>query len=71
VLGNLPSEAGRRALLRALREDASALVREAAAWALARAHATEPGVAPALEAAARREPEAWARAGIEASRRDP
>lgn len=55
VLGNHPSEAGKRALLRALDEDASALVREAAAWGLARGHGDETPVRGRLEAARRRE----------------
>lgn len=55
VLGNAPSESGRGALLRALDEDASALVREAAAWGLARGHGEESSVRMKLEAARTRE----------------
>jgi len=52
VLGNgEPSDEGRGVLLRALRDDPSPIVRETAAWALARAHAT-PDVRRAIEAAA-------------------
>ena len=51
VLGNRPSEAGLAALGRALAADPSPLVREAAGWALARAHGDEPGTLPALERA--------------------
>ena len=52
ALGNVPSEAGRRALLRALTFDPAPLVREAAGWALSRAHIADAGVRPALERAA-------------------
>jgi hypothetical protein len=62
---------GRRALLRALGFDPAALVREAAAFALARAHRGEEGVATALDLAVRREPgdraPAALRAAIEAA----
>ena len=51
VLGNRPSEAGHRALTRALAEDPSPLVREAAAWGLARGHGDEPGTLEAVERA--------------------
>ncbi len=64
ALGNLPSEAGRVALLEALAGDPSALVREAAGSALAAAHAADQGVRSALERAAASEPEAWARAAL-------
>ncbi len=54
VLGNLPSEEGRGALLRAL-EDPLPTVREAAAWSLARAHgasgSADAGVPAALDRA--------------------
>lgn len=56
ALGNRPTDAGRRALLHALGFDPAALVREAAAWALARAHLSDQGVAEALDRAVRREP---------------
>jgi epoxyqueuosine reductase len=64
ALAHAPSEAGRGALLRALSFDPSAVVREAAGWALARAHALDQGVRPALEAAATREPDPQARAEL-------
>ena len=67
ALGNAPSERGARALLRALTFDPAALVREAAAWALARAHAHEPGVRAAVETAARSEPDAAAQAAMRGS----
>lgn len=77
VLGNVPSEEGRVALLRALRSDPAPLVREAAAWGLARAHGAEPGTRAALEQALRSEPEPAAQADMRRSleeadgRRDP
>ncbi len=49
VLGNHPREGGREALLAALEGDPSPVVREAAAWALHRAHGEERGVRAALE----------------------
>jgi len=55
VLGNRPSDAGRRALLRALSFDPSALVRESAAWGLAQGHGQDAEARAALEAAAARE----------------
>ena len=58
VLGNHPSEEGREALLHALSFDPRALVREAAAWGLARGHAPDRGVPEALEAARSREDDA-------------
>ncbi len=61
ALASAPSDAGRRALLRALTFDPAAVVREAAGWALARAHASDAGVRGALEEAARREPDATAK----------
>lgn len=67
VLGNRPSEAGRAALLRAL-EDGEPLVRAASAWALARAHGREAGVAAALEAAAGREVDPGAAADLARTR---
>lgn len=53
VLGNRPTEAGRRALLRALSFDPSSLVREAAAWGLSRGHGRDAAARTALEDAAR------------------
>jgi epoxyqueuosine reductase len=64
ALGNLPSDEGRRALLEALTFDPSALVREASAWALARAHGGDGTAKDALERAGEREPEAWAQSAI-------
>jgi epoxyqueuosine reductase len=64
VLGNLPSETGRAALLEALSFDPSSLVREAAHWALARGHAADAGVRADLERAARDEPEPTAAAAM-------
>jgi epoxyqueuosine reductase len=66
VLGNLPSEAGRAALLTAL-GDAAPLVREAAAWALRRGHRADEGVPAALERALRAEADPLARVGMERS----
>ena len=54
VLGNRPSDAGRVALLRVLRDDPSPVVREAAAWGLERGHREDAGVPEALDAARRR-----------------
>jgi epoxyqueuosine reductase len=64
ALGNAPQEGGRRALLHALSFDPSALVREAAAWGLARGHGADTGVRAALDGALRREPDPAARAGM-------
>jgi epoxyqueuosine reductase len=64
VLGQNPSEEGRGALLRALSFDPSSVVREAAAWGLARGHGAERGSAEALERAAAREGDPAARAEI-------
>ena len=64
VLGNRPTEAGREALLEALRGHSSPVVREAAAWALARGHARDPGVSGELASALQRETQAQARAGM-------
>lgn len=64
ALGNLPSDGGRRALLRALTFDPAALVREAAAWSLARAHGSDAGVRGDLERAIEREPDAAAQAAM-------
>jgi epoxyqueuosine reductase len=65
VLGNVPSEGGRRALLRALGGDPAPSVREAAGWALARAHGSERGTRAAIEAARAREADAGACADLE------
>jgi epoxyqueuosine reductase len=65
ALGNLPSDAGRRALLKALSFDPAPLVREAAAWSLSHAHRTDAGVPRALERAARSEADADCRVRLE------
>jgi len=64
VLGNRPSDAGRRALLHALSFDPSEIVREAAAWSLARAHGEDREARDAVERAAGREASEGARAEI-------
>lgn len=64
ALGNMPSDAGQRALLRALDFDSSALVREAAAWALSKAHGADAVTKAALEKASITEPEAATRSAI-------
>jgi epoxyqueuosine reductase len=64
VLGNRPSEEGQLALLAALTFDSSAVVREAAGWALGRGHGEEPGTVAALERALTREPDPKAHAGL-------
>lgn len=68
ALGNVPSDRGRHALLKALSFDPAALVREAAAWSLARAHASDAGVCDELDLALRREPDEAARAAMRAWR---
>ncbi|MCC6406339.1 MAG: tRNA epoxyqueuosine(34) reductase QueG [Planctomycetes bacterium] len=65
ALGNVPSERGRDALLDALASDPAPVVREAAAWALAHAHADDAGVRPALDAARTRESDPAARRGMD------
>ncbi|MBL8858209.1 MAG: tRNA epoxyqueuosine(34) reductase QueG [Planctomycetes bacterium] len=64
ALGHRPSEAGRRALLKALSFDPSALVREAAGWGLARGFGAEESARLALEQAARAEPDPGQRAHL-------
>lgn len=61
VLGNLPTAAGESVLLEALSFDASAIVREAAAWALATGYAR----GDAVERARQVEPDPQARSGME------
>ncbi|MFN0242715.1 MAG: tRNA epoxyqueuosine(34) reductase QueG [Planctomycetota bacterium] len=61
VLGNQPSERGRRALLHALTFDPSVVVREASAWALSRAHGGDAGVKDQIARAGERETDAAAR----------
>lgn len=68
ALGNVPSDAGRRSLLRALTFDPSALVREAAAGSLARAHGDDAESRQGLEVAAASDPDAPCRAAIAAWR---
>ena len=68
VLGNRPSEEGRIALLHSLEGDASPIVREASAWALARGHGKHAGVLPALDRALAREDDPAAQAGMHSSR---
>jgi epoxyqueuosine reductase len=67
VLGNLPSDAGRGALELAL-ADPAPTVREAAYWALARAHRDERGVPAALERTLAAESEPATRSGMQRSR---
>jgi epoxyqueuosine reductase len=64
VLGNAPSERGRRALLRALSFDPSALVREAAGWSLARAHGADLDAREQIERAAARDPDPATRGAL-------
>lgn len=68
VLGNVPSEAGKRALLRALTFDPSTLVRESAAWSLAHGHGQDAEARAALERAASTETDAAAKANLERHR---
>lgn len=55
AMASRPGESTLRSLLDALRLDPSSVVREAAAWSLARAHRGDRGVSEALERAAARE----------------
>jgi epoxyqueuosine reductase len=66
ALGNGPQEGGAEALGAALL-DPSPVVREAAGWALGRGYGRDRGVAQRLAAAARRESDPAARAGLEAA----
>lgn len=54
ALGNAPTDEGLAALREAIEADDSPLVREAAAWALARGHADDRGTRAAVERAAGR-----------------
>lgn len=63
VLGNRPSEEGRKALAEA-GSDPSPVVREAAFWALARGHARETGVPGMLDRLAAAEVDPIAKAGM-------
>jgi epoxyqueuosine reductase len=64
VLGNRPSDHGRLALLRALTFDPSEIVREAAAWSLARGHGDDLQTKAALDRAGEQDPSEAARAAI-------
>jgi epoxyqueuosine reductase len=64
-LARYPSDAGRSALLAALADDPSPVVRETAYWSLSRAHGADAGVAGALERARLREDDGEARARME------
>jgi epoxyqueuosine reductase len=68
VLGNRPSELGRRALLVTLSDALSATLREAAAGALALGHGADADARAALEQAAARELDPVTRAAIESWR---
>ncbi|MCZ6598081.1 MAG: tRNA epoxyqueuosine(34) reductase QueG, partial [Planctomycetota bacterium] len=68
VLGNRPSEAGGEALRKALAQDPSSLVREAAAWGLTRGHGTDAGTREALERAMAAEIDPEAGSGMRRSR---
>lgn len=61
VLGNLPSDEGREALITALERDPAPEVRSAAGWALAHGHAEDAGTSSAIGRACRLEPDAEAR----------
>lgn len=65
VLGNRPSDAGHRALLRALTFDPSAVVREAVAWGLARGYREEARTREALDRARVGDPNPSVRRGVE------
>lgn len=67
ALARHPSERGAAALLRALSFDPSALVREAASWALLRAHGTASASRAAVALALARETDAAARADMRRS----
>jgi epoxyqueuosine reductase QueG len=67
ALGNVPSEAGRVALLEALSFDPAQVVRESAAWALLRGHGHEAPVRAAVERAFAREGDDGARSSIQRS----
>ncbi len=67
VLGNLPSDAGRESLLRALEFDTSPVVRASAGWALREGYRADEGVRRALELAQARETDDEARFVLEQS----
>jgi len=68
ALAESPSEEGRTALVQALVEDESAIVREAAGWSLANAHAGDAGTKDALDTALARAELPDERAGLADSR---
>ena len=67
VLGNRPTDRGLQALLGALASDPSALVREAAGWALARGHRGDAGARRALDRSLTRDPAPEVREGLRRS----
>jgi epoxyqueuosine reductase len=67
VLGNAPADGAEGALLRALSFDPSAVVREAAGWALLRGYGDAAGLRARVADAARSEPDPGARAELERS----
>ena len=64
ALGNHPSDEGQAALGAALEDDPSPIVREAAAWGLARAHGSDGTTRAALERALSREVNDQAQSGM-------
>ncbi len=64
TLASLRSDAGRKALVRALAGDPSPVVRAACGWALGHGHRADAGIREALEAAHAREPDPAARADL-------
>ncbi|MCP3916408.1 MAG: tRNA epoxyqueuosine(34) reductase QueG [bacterium] len=67
VLGNAPTDAGHRALLKLISRDLDWIVREAATWALARGHMKDAETRARLARALRNETHDEARAGMRAS----
>ncbi|MFT5286529.1 MAG: epoxyqueuosine reductase [Planctomycetota bacterium] len=67
ALAMQPSERSRESLLKALEDDPSAMVREAAGWALGQAHAADEGTQAALERACGRAETESERVGLSAS----
>jgi len=67
VLGNRPGEQGLRALLTALDSDPSALVREAAGWALAHGHRADEEARRALDRGLAADPAPEVRRGLRRS----
>jgi len=64
ALGNLPEHDAETALLHALEHASHSMVRESAAWALARTRATSRAARAAIERAHAREPDDVARAEL-------